>query len=268
MSEDARPVIVGVDGRSGGEDAMALADPFAARLGRELIVVSARSDSPAEELISAALEHDASAIVIGSSHRGSFGRVLPGTVGSRLLRGSPCSLILAPAGFARDLRNEIKSIGVAYDGSREAKLALGEGIAVARAFGARLRLLAVLDEPELVGAGWAGVAPLTVVDDEARALHREQVERDLAAAIETIPVDVDADAEALEGRPAPALAAASRRLGLLVLGSRSYGPVRRVLIGGVSGPLTRAASCPLLLVPRSAAVSSAAAADAGMTLPS
>jgi nucleotide-binding universal stress UspA family protein len=37
---------------------------------------------------------------------------------------------------------------------------------------------------------------------------------------------------------------------LLVCGSRSYGPVRRVLLGSVSAALVRQASVPVLVVPR------------------
>jgi nucleotide-binding universal stress UspA family protein len=48
------------------------------------------------------------------------------------------------------------------------------------------------------------------------------------------------------------LAERSRELDLLVVGSRGYGPVRQVLIGGVSAELMRRAACPVLIVPRSA----------------
>jgi nucleotide-binding universal stress UspA family protein len=40
-------------------------------------------------------------------------------------------------------------------------------------------------------------------------------------------------------------------LDLLVLGSRGFGPLRRVLVGSVSGELVRQAPCLLLVVPRS-----------------
>ncbi|MGH2986310.1 MAG: universal stress protein [Solirubrobacterales bacterium] len=69
---------------------------------------------------------------------------------------------------------------------------------------------------------------------------------DLGASVETITVAED------EGDPAEVLAARSRELDLLVVGSRGYGPVRQVLIGGVSGELMRRAACPVLIVPRSA----------------
>jgi nucleotide-binding universal stress UspA family protein len=37
---------------------------------------------------------------------------------------------------------------------------------------------------------------------------------------------------------------------VLVCGSRGYGPVRRVLLGGVSSRLIRSAQLPLTVVPR------------------
>jgi hypothetical protein len=37
---------------------------------------------------------------------------------------------------------------------------------------------------------------------------------------------------------------------LLVVGSRSYGPVLRTMLGSVTAELTRSAPCPLLVFPR------------------
>ena len=37
---------------------------------------------------------------------------------------------------------------------------------------------------------------------------------------------------------------------VLVAGSRGYGPLRAVLLGGVNGRLVRVMSCPLIIVPR------------------
>ena len=42
----------------------------------------------------------------------------------------------------------------------------------------------------------------------------------------------------------------SENLDLLVCGSRGYGPVRAVLLGGVSRRLTAEAQCPVIVVPR------------------
>ena len=52
------------------------------------------------------------------------------------------------------------------------------------------------------------------------------------------------------GDPVKVLSARSRNVDLLVCGSRGYGLLRQVLLGGVSGELLRHAECPLLVVPR------------------
>jgi hypothetical protein len=38
----------------------------------------------------------------------------------------------------------------------------------------------------------------------------------------------------------------------MLAGSRGYGPLRSVLVGGVSGRLTRTAQCPMIVVARGA----------------
>ena len=50
---------------------------------------------------------------------------------------------------------------------------------------------------------------------------------------------------------------------LLVCGSRGYGPMRRVLLGGVSRKLIRRAACPVVVVPRAGRLA-AAARDASL----
>lgn len=239
-----RRILVGYDDSEGGRDALALARGLATIEGAELVLVAALEYDPlatpadayeravvkAEERLSAsarqilgetpfalrtfggapaplvltefAERERADVIVLGSTHREGLGRVLPGSVGERVLHGrAPCAVLVAPSGFAGRERLEIAAIGVGYDGRNEA----GHAREVATALAA-----------------------------------------DLGASVETITVAED------EGDPAEVLAARSRELDLLVVGSRGYGPVRQVLIGGVSGELMRRAACPVLIVPRSA----------------
>ena len=72
-------IIVGVDGRPGGRDALALAERMRSVAG-ELVEVRARpaERSPARALHLAAERNQAALIVVGSSHRGAVGRVLAG----------------------------------------------------------------------------------------------------------------------------------------------------------------------------------------------
>jgi nucleotide-binding universal stress UspA family protein len=53
--------------------------------------------------------------------------------------------------------------------------------------------------------------------------------------------------------PLAVLTEASADLDLLVCGSRGYRPLRRVLLGSVSRPLSHQARCSLVVVPRGAA---------------
>jgi nucleotide-binding universal stress UspA family protein len=64
-------------------------------------------------------------------------------------------------------------------------------------------------------------------------------------------VGLDAiDGTVLEGCPDTALADASATLDLLIVGSRSYGPLRAVLLGAVTRRLIPVAHCPVMVVPR------------------
>jgi nucleotide-binding universal stress UspA family protein len=68
-----------------------------------------------------------------------------------------------------------------------------------------------------------------------------------------LPDGVPVEEELLEGDTVEALAALDEReIDLLVCGSRGYGPVRRVLLGGVLRKLIRRAACPVVVVPRGA----------------
>jgi nucleotide-binding universal stress UspA family protein len=58
--------------------------------------------------------------------------------------------------------------------------------------------------------------------------------------------------QVVRGRPADALLALAGEVDLLVIGSRRWGPVERVLLGSTGEALLHDASCPVLAVPRPA----------------
>ena len=83
---------------------------------------------------------------------------------------------------------------------------------------------------------------------------REGARAALDEALASLPEGVTATAELLEGDVVEELASLDEReIDLLVCGSRGYGPVRRVLLGGVARRLIRRAACPLVVVPRGSA---------------
>lgn len=208
--------------------------------------------SPARALQAAAEETGADLIVIGSTHVGRTGRVLPGSTGERLLHGSPCPVAIAPRDFARRAAGPPATIGLADDHGAEAGVARDAAVALCRLTGAKLRIVGVLDVPAYAGPGLVTPVGYPTLGAELRA----KAQAALAATMAALPTDVDAEASLLDGDPADVLVDISRDLDLLVLGSRGYGPLHAVLVGGVSGRVAREAACPVLVVPRGASVAS------------
>jgi len=60
----------------------------------------------------------ADVLVVGISRRGAVGRVLLGDNARSSLKGAPCAVAMAPAGYARRAC-AIERVGVCYDGSAE-----------------------------------------------------------------------------------------------------------------------------------------------------
>ena len=209
-------------------------------------VVAARA--AAHGLHDLAESEDADAIVVGSSRHGPVGRVLAGSVAARLLHGAPCPVSVAPAGYRERERSGLRVIACAFDGSDEARLAARHAEYLARCAGAALRLLAV-HEPELI----FGIDQVPGAYDsvELAKFERKRLTKELEDAASRVGPGVEVQHEVLEGSAVDALSeAAAAGVDLLVVGSRAYGPVRRVLLGGVSSGLVRESPAPVLAVPR------------------
>lgn len=139
-------VIVGWDGSPGGEDALELGRLLATALEDEHSAVSVMvtgasphtraeldggpggrvvvAPSVAVGLNDVALEENAAAVVVGSSHRSALGRVLFGTDAEHLARIISCPVAVAPRGFARRYAARLRRIDVDYDGSPQSRRAL------------------------------------------------------------------------------------------------------------------------------------------------
>lgn len=198
--------------------------------------------SPAKALQEIAEHEDASLIVIGSSHRGTIGRVLAGTTAERLLHGAPCPVAVAPAGFRSRDDDGIATITAAYDRSAEAEAALAAATAIARATGANLRIVEVLD------ATWSGTPAM--MTGPGYVLPTSDTEKRARDALDALARTLDAEPALIVGDPERELSRESDGVDLMVCGSRGYGPHRAVLVGSVSGRLVRDAACPVVVVPR------------------
>jgi nucleotide-binding universal stress UspA family protein len=196
--------------------------------------------SPAKVLNDIAESEDIDLVVVGSPHRGAIGRTFVGSVAEGLLHGASVAVIAAPRGYRERVHDGFARVVVGYDGSTEADVALHRGEAIARREDIELHVVSVTTPPVVVPGPFAGVAPSALPD----AL--EVCER----GVKRVDPAVDVRGEALDGPAAVQLAAYGGPDDLLVLGSRSYGPIARTLLGSVSSALIHTAPCPVLVVPR------------------
>lgn len=211
-------------------------------------------ESPAHLLNDLAERERAEMIVLGSTSRGPIGRLLPGSVAERLLAGSPCAVAVAPRGYVSRQRRAIGSIGVGYDGSDEARRALDLARSLAASTGASLVLHTVIGPPGLASpdAAWMAVSALGGEEWEIEGRRERELEESMSDALGELSGEVAASGDQVAGDPGRVLVKRSADHDLMVIGSRGYGPVRRVLLGGVSGRVMREAACPVIAVPRGA----------------
>jgi nucleotide-binding universal stress UspA family protein len=206
------------------------------------------SPSPARALHHLAESEQTAMIVVGSSHAGRLGRVAPGNTGERLLHGAPCAVAVVPNGYATRDEEPIRRIGVAYDGSDEAKAAAAVAVGLAQALEAQLEFVGVVS-PETYGAAATMGGPVygSLRDDVERF-----IQDGLDSAVAGLPSGISATSVRLDGDPPVELGEHSADLDLMLTGSRGYGPLRSVLVGGVSGRLMHTVQCPMIVVPRGA----------------
>lgn len=283
MTESARlrNVLVGVDGTSGGRDAIALADRLCAgegdltlahivlaqtpihrnfhstpawkdharqMLGRERDAAGVSAEltgmfasSVGRGLHQLADDCDADVIVMGSCSRGPIGRVLVGDDARGTVSGASCPVAVAPHGYAAR-DAEIRVIGVAYNGSPESESALDAARHLASRHGAMLQALRVF--PPTTAVVW----PAPGTQHAGTPLDRtfEDFEQEASQRLVSC---TGVDGHVTVGLPGQELLAFSDAVDLLVMGSRGHGPLRRLILGSTSMQLTREARCPLLIAP-------------------
>jgi nucleotide-binding universal stress UspA family protein len=205
------------------------------------------ASSAAAGLHSVAVEEGARVLVLGSSSQSGVGRLLPGGTGERLLSGSPVAVAVAPRGYAEH-QPMTETVGCGFDGSPTSREALTWAADVAGRSRRTLRVIAVHRRVAFGNVAVTGAFGTRSASEELRAELAEDLEQALGA----LKIDVSVESEVIEGDPAAILADQSAHLGLLVLGSRGFGPVKSVLLGSVSAEVTRMAACPVLVVPSGA----------------
>ena len=166
------------------------------------------------------------------------------------MHGAPCPIAVVPHGW--DARRELQTIGVAYADSEEGREALRAAHALAARSEGTLRVLTVVRmHAAAYGETEARRAGRTGKDfDEVEGEHRVKAEAAVEELVADLGGDVEVQVDAFLEDPADTLIRVSEHLDLLVCGSRGYGPLRAVLLGGVSRRVAAEAHCPIIVLPR------------------
>jgi nucleotide-binding universal stress UspA family protein len=204
-------------------------------------------------LLEVAEEHDATAIVAGSSPEGGAGHVSLGSVTARLLHTSSAPVALAPRGFRARPGARVERITAAFGGTRDADDLVIAAAAVAARIGASLRLasFAVRSRPPYTSG--VGSDPERALIAQWTEEIREAAEAALAS-LRELP-DAPADIEVVVGHGESwyeALDDVEWGDGdVLVVGSSSAGPIARVFLGSRANKIVRHSPVPVVVVPRS-----------------
>jgi nucleotide-binding universal stress UspA family protein len=289
MTTASRPVLVGIDGTPSGLEALALGSAFAVLTGAPLLLGAAygfsggsfaggliwppagdadrwleeateqlgdavpwstrtiQATSPAAGLLQLAKLEDASMIVLGSNRDGPIGRVLAGSTARRVAHGAPCAVAVAPHDWRLQPADADLVFGVGVSATPESREALKLAAEFAAAAHAPLKLFTAVHIPPPAHPMFAATS---VGYGQWKRERIAFAERMAAEAIEAVEPEVTPEVVVMQGEPVERLADESRKLDILVVGSRGYGPLRSVLLGGVSGPLIERAACPIVIVPR------------------
>lgn len=215
--------------------------------GARFRTMAVSGSSPAHALHDVASREQPALLVVGSTHRGAIGRIVPGSVTERVVHGSPCPVAVAPRGFD-DLGRGFKRVGVAYAGTAEGQSALESAVTLAANGDARLIAYTVVD-PLAHPTGYATFPPMVA---EAEELKRRAglAEAQLKHKLAEVAPGMDTEAVIIGDGNIDELVTRTADLDLLICGSRGYGPLSAVLLGSVTHTLMRKSACPLVLIPR------------------
>ena len=268
-------VIVGVDGRNGGRDAVALAQRLLDARGRLTLVnvhlettavivhefdSSARAEtqrllerereaaggkpeiasvggtSVAVGLHRYAEEQAADLLVVGACRRGAFARVLVGDDTRESLRCAPCAVAIAPREY-RDAPEPMEVIGVGYDAAPESRAALSQARELAGSGTADIHVLILVAAVRFDGEELSPLNSVLGTDPRLIAMRRQLEDFDRVTARPAF------------GPPVEELNAFGEEVDLLLLGSPSEGPKGQLVADRTAKRLARAPRCPLLVIP-------------------
>jgi len=210
-----------------------------------------RVGEAANEIVELAEEIGVDLVVLGSRGHGPMRRALMGSVSTSVLRHAHCSVLIVRRHGGSEQKREslVGKILVAIDGSEGASAAARVAMEIAKSTGSEVHVAYAIGEeryrPHLGPEMWEGWQEgFEHAKRSARSWVEEQANGMRGEGTKTV------ESHLLLGRPDAAIVWLAEELGagLLVVGSRGLGGIRRVLIGSVSDSVVRHAHCSVMVI--------------------
>jgi nucleotide-binding universal stress UspA family protein len=196
-----------------------------------------RIGRPDREIVELAEEVGAGLIALGSRGLEGIARALMGSVSASVVRHAHCPVLVVreqrPTGFGPE------KILLATDGSEEAELAARTAMDLAAVLGSELHVVTVghAETPATAALEWVKYRAESVLDRQVARIREAGGE---VAGVH-LKMSEKRDEEIV-------VLAEDLGAGLIVLGSRGLGALRRALMGSISDSVVRHAHCPVLVV--------------------
>lgn len=220
----------------------ALRDKLAAEFKIDLSV-EVRQGEPHEVVTNVAREREAGLIVLGTYGRTGLGRMIMGSVTSRVIHDAPCDVLVVKRPCT-ECTGEFSSILVPFDGSDQSRKALGRAIDLPHSNGGRdiTSLYVIPRYEEMIGFFKTPAIQKKLYEEGWRIVGESgEVARQKGASIGSIVE---------EGSVVERIVSISSGLGndLIVIGSHGWTGLDRALMGSTAERVIMNASVPVLVV--------------------
>ena len=216
-------------------------------MGGEIAGVHVGTGRPDAEIVHAAEELDAGLVILGSRGLGPVRRAVMGSVSGSVVHHCHGSVLIVRDGANGD--GDLQGpILLAVDGSEQARVATEAALEISNATGSGLHVVFVMPtEERLYGHHY--------YSEEIKESIRDQAEGDVEAFLAERRDWIEGhggkveDTHVAVGRPDAEIVRLAEELqaGLVVVGSRGLGGMRRALMGSVSDSVVRHAHSPVLV---------------------
>src|SRR5918995_444860 len=211
--------------------------------------------APAREIVELAEKLNVGLVVIGSRGRGGISRPLRGGVSDSVVRHAHCPVLVVRGGESGRAVLLSKKILLATDGSEDAVLAARTAAGLAQKMGSELHTVYV--RPRIVPHR-PGYYVGPEVEEHAQQKEQKMLDAEAQTLLDTQAEEVRraggnvARAHLRVGRSDEEIIALAEEIGagLIAMGSRGRGGIRRTLMGSVSDSVVRHAHCPVIVVRR------------------